>query len=92
MEKTTKITLAWELYLAGIPKLRIAQQLDSNRETVHLWVSAIASNPEGLLFDTRFKPTILLQADGGKGIQRSVSEEGFLLCRSVSDRPTLPEE
>lgn len=49
MEKTTKITLAWELYLEGRPKLWIARRLGLNRETVHLWVRAIESSPEGLL-------------------------------------------
>ena len=37
----TKITLAWELYEAGIPKSHIASRLGMQRETVHLWIKGI---------------------------------------------------
>lgn len=37
----TKITLAWELFEAGIPKSHIASRLGLQRETVHLWIKGI---------------------------------------------------
>jgi len=37
----TKITLAWELYEAGVPKSHIASRLNLQRETVHLWIKDI---------------------------------------------------
>lgn len=37
----TRITLAWELYEAGVPKAHIASQLGLQRETVHLWIKGI---------------------------------------------------
>lgn len=37
----TKITLAWELYEAGVPKAHIASRLGLQRETVHLWIKGI---------------------------------------------------
>lgn len=37
----TKITLAWELYGAGLPKSHIASKLRVGRETVHLWIKNI---------------------------------------------------
>lgn len=43
----TKITLAWEIYEAGVPKTHIAKQLRLNRETVHLWIKGIEEH--GLL-------------------------------------------
>ena len=41
MQNTTLITLAWELYEAGMPKTKIAARLGKHRETVHLWIKAI---------------------------------------------------
>ncbi len=41
MQNTTLITLCWELYEQGIPKLRIAARLGKHRETIHLWVKGI---------------------------------------------------
>ena len=41
MQNTTLITLCWELYEQGIPKVRIASKLGRHRETVHLWVKGI---------------------------------------------------
>lgn len=37
----TKITLAWELFEAGMPKLHIASRLSLQRETVHIWIKGI---------------------------------------------------
>ena len=41
MQSTTLITLCWELYEQGMPKVRIAARLGKHRETVHLWVKGI---------------------------------------------------
>lgn len=43
----TKITLAWELYEAGMPKRHIAERLDLHWETVGIWIRGIKEN--GLL-------------------------------------------
>lgn len=37
----TIITLCWELYEQGIPKIQIAKRLDRHRETIHLWIKGI---------------------------------------------------
>ena len=37
----TKITLAWELYEAGVAKTHIAARLSVNRDTIRLWVQGI---------------------------------------------------
>ena len=37
----TKITLAWELYEAGVPKTHIASRIGLGRETIHLWIKGI---------------------------------------------------
>ena len=41
MQNTTLITLCWELYEEGMPKVRIAERLGKHRETVHLWIKGI---------------------------------------------------
>lgn len=41
MQNITKITLAWELYESGVPKLHIANRLGVNRDTIRLWVQGI---------------------------------------------------
>jgi len=41
MQNITKITLAWELYQAGIAIGEIANQLDIHRETIGLWIKNI---------------------------------------------------
>jgi transposase-like protein len=41
VNQLTKITICWELFEAGVPKSHIAQKLDLNRETVHLWIKGI---------------------------------------------------
>jgi len=41
MTNQTLITLAWELYEHGVPKVRIASQLGKHRETIHLWINGI---------------------------------------------------
>lgn len=41
MQNTTKITLAWELYQAGVLKQDIAARLEVNRDTVRLWFKGI---------------------------------------------------
>ena len=37
----TKITLAWELYEAGVAKTHIADRLQVNRDTIRLWIKDI---------------------------------------------------
>lgn len=49
VNQLTKITICWELYEQGLPKSRIARQLMVNRETVHLWITAIQNDPNALL-------------------------------------------
>lgn len=49
MKQLTKISLAWELHEQQIPKSHIAQKLDLNRETVHLWLKEIQNHPLGLV-------------------------------------------
>lgn len=41
MQNITKITLAWELYEAGVAKAHIAQRLLVNRDTIRLWTKGI---------------------------------------------------
>jgi len=41
MQNSTLITLCWELYEQGIPKLHIAERLNKHRETIHIWVQSI---------------------------------------------------
>ena len=41
MLNETLITICWELHQQGIPKSHIAERLDKNRETIHLWVRGI---------------------------------------------------
>ncbi len=41
MQKATLITLSWELYEQGLPKVRIAARLGKHRETVHLWIKGV---------------------------------------------------
>ena len=41
MQNITKITLAWELYEAGVAKVHIAQRLSINRDTIRLWIQGI---------------------------------------------------
>jgi len=41
MNKNTEITLAWELYQAGLTKSSIARDLSRNRETVGIWLHEI---------------------------------------------------
>lgn len=41
MTQLTKITLCWELYCEGVPKLHIADQLGIGRATVYRWIDGI---------------------------------------------------
>lgn len=41
MQNITKITLAWELYEAGMLKRDIAARLEVNRDTIRLWIQGI---------------------------------------------------
>lgn len=41
MQNITKITLAWELYEAGILKKDIATRLEVNRDTIRLWLKGV---------------------------------------------------
>ena len=47
MQNETLITLCWELYEQGMPKLRIASRLGKHRETIYLWIKGIQE--KGLL-------------------------------------------
>lgn len=47
MQNITKITLAWELYQAGVFKQAIAARLELNRDTIRLWIKGIEE--QGLL-------------------------------------------
>lgn len=38
MMKDTLIMLCWELYEQGVPKSHIAERLEKNRETIHIWI------------------------------------------------------
>jgi len=42
MRNITKITLAWELYEAGVHKQDIAKCLEVNRDTVRLWIQGVS--------------------------------------------------
>ena len=44
---TTKITIAWELFEAGVAKRHIASKLGVHWETVGIWIQEIKDN--GLL-------------------------------------------
>jgi transposase InsO family protein len=66
MQNITMITLCWELYEQGIPKLRIAERLGKHRETIHLWIKGIQQH--GLLgFLDRYE-----QAKKGERYRRQV--------------------
>jgi transposase len=41
MINQTLITIAWELYEQGVPKIKIAQDLGKHRETIILWIQGI---------------------------------------------------
>ncbi|MBI3620136.1 hypothetical protein HY214_03280, partial [Candidatus Roizmanbacteria bacterium] len=68
MTNQTLITMAWELYEQGIPKLHIAQKLVRHRETIHLWIQSIQN--QGLIpflssYENAKKgPRIKRQTDG----------------------------
>ena len=47
MSTLTLITLEWELYQQGKPKVQIARQLGKHWETIHLWIRGIQE--QGLL-------------------------------------------
>lgn len=49
VNQITKITLAWELFEAGVPKSHIAEKLGVHRETVHLWILGTASHQQELM-------------------------------------------
>jgi len=49
VDQLTKIALAWELFRQCVPKSHIAQRVEANRETVHLWICGISSHPDGLM-------------------------------------------
>ncbi len=38
MMNETLIMLCWELYEQGVPKSHIAERLEKNRETIHIWI------------------------------------------------------
>ncbi|MBM3209014.1 hypothetical protein FJZ40_01865 [Candidatus Shapirobacteria bacterium] len=48
MNQITKITLAWELFGQDIPRTRIAQRLEVNRETIGIWIKSIQGHSFGL--------------------------------------------
>lgn len=41
VNQLTKITIAWELFEAHVPKSHIAGRLSLNRETIHIWINGI---------------------------------------------------
>jgi len=41
MTNTTLITLCWELYRQGVPKMHIAKRLGKHRDTIILWIRNI---------------------------------------------------
>src|SRR3989344_2993024 len=49
VNQLTKISLAWEMYEQDVPKSHIAAKLGLQRETVHIWIARITTNPNGLL-------------------------------------------
>lgn len=80
MQNTTLITLCWELYEQGIPKLHIARQLNKNRETIHIWIKCIERY--GLLsFLDRYE-----QAKKGERKKRQVSPITKRLVWSIRER------
>ena len=42
VRQTSKIALAWELYLGSVPKTHIANHLSVNRKTIRRWVNGIS--------------------------------------------------
>lgn len=50
MTQLTKITLCWELYCEGVPKLHIAGRLGIGRATVHRWLDGIKEYGELAFF------------------------------------------
>lgn len=38
---TSLIVMAWELYIHGVPQLRIARDIGKNRDTIRLWIKGI---------------------------------------------------
>ncbi|MFH1863987.1 MAG: integrase core domain-containing protein [bacterium] len=66
MLNTTKITMAWELFEAGVPKRHIALKLGVHWETIGIWVQGIKDN--GLL---EFLD-IYLNAKKGPRVKRQV--------------------
>src|SRR3990167_8231439 len=49
MNQLTKIFLAWERYEQAVPKSHIAAKLGLERETGHIWIARIITNPNSLL-------------------------------------------
>jgi len=49
MNQLTKISLVWEMCEQNVPKSHIATKLGLQRETVHIWIARITTNPNGLL-------------------------------------------
>lgn len=41
VNQITKITIAWEMFEAGVPKSHITHRLNLNRETIHIWIKGI---------------------------------------------------
>jgi len=80
MQNSTLITLCWELHEQGIPKSHIAQQLNKNRETIHIWINGIERY--GLLpFLDRYE-----QANKGERKKRQVSPVIKRLVWSIRER------
>jgi len=46
-KQLTKISLAWELFEQGIPKIHIAQNIGVHQETVGLWIKGVENSPLG---------------------------------------------
>lgn len=73
VNQLTKITLAWEIFVEGVPKAHIANQLAITRETVHIWIKGIQEL--GLL------EFLEQYTDAKKGKRRKRKIDGLLKSR-----------
>lgn len=67
MQNITKITLAWELYEAGLLKTEIAKRLGVNRDTIRLWFKEIQNNGLSCFLDS------YLSAKKGSRVKRQIN-------------------
>lgn len=80
MQNISLITLAWELFEAGVPKSHIAEKLNKNRETIILWIQGIQKH--GLLeFLERYE-----QAKKGDRTKRKIHGEVKQMIWNIRER------